>query len=62
MDLQPGTLLDLPFVANLVQILGIALAGAAVLTGGLVIICLAGECERLRRSMHRLEHPRARAR
>lgn len=58
MDLQPGTLFDLPFVASLVRISGMIFVGAVVLAAGLAAFCVAAECEKLRRSMHRGQRTR----
>ena len=62
MDFQPSTLFNLPFAAELLRVSSAVFAGVAVLMAGLVVACVGKECGTLRRSMHRGEQRRARAR
>ncbi len=51
MDLQPGALFDLPFVAELLRIASTAFVGVTVLMVGGIVFCIGCECGKLRKSL-----------
>lgn len=53
MDFEPGTLLDSPLVATIIRVTPLLFAGAVLLFGSLVVICVGTECRALRRSVRR---------
>jgi len=59
MEIQPGALFDLPFVAGALRVSGWILAGAAGLTASLVAFCVACEYLTQQRPRHRDGHDNA---